>query len=548
MKKAKMRNVIAILLTVIMLLVTAACGDSKPAPDTTAPPQGTSAEPVSAFGEGKIVDKKITLKVMQSSYESKQIDKENTMWFYDELEKKTNIHIIWDYVIESDWNTRLNLMFSSGDYPDVIARGKLDVEEYGVSQGILVPLDEYIPKYMPNYYSRLHLNDAGKSIPASDGKSYYIGHLIAQNVNHIGNHYINKAWLDKLGLQIPKTIDELTDVLRAFRDNDPNGNNQKDEIPFTASDLTNSTQGVYTHFASFGVPLNDELYVNIDKNDKVVFSGFMPGFRAACEWLNMCYNEELLDPASITQDVSTWGAKVNDGKAGYTTYLRRLNSMWNQYAIDSFVSIIPPASSYGVQVSAILEVPEIGAALTIANKYIPETLQWIDAQLETETMMVAYNGPIKEDGPIEPTMFINDKGKYEVKYVPADNALYDYCPVLGGQFFAPGDYYFEIYEMAPHRVERFETSKAYREAGVLEPKSFYYLTKLSKMSNEDALEAGQLYIEIQKFMKESIANFITKGVTDESWNKFLETAKNIKVERYVELYQGAYDNYLTSSK
>lgn len=40
------------------------------------------------------------------------------------------------------------------------------------------------------------------------------------------------------------------------------------------------------------------------------------------------------------------------------------------------------------------------------------------------------------------------------------------------------------------------------------------------------------------------ANFVRNGVTDESWNSFLGQAKAIGCERYIELYQNAYDAYL----
>ena len=88
-----------------------------------------------------------------------------------------------------------------------------------MTQGLLLPLDEYLTEdIMPNYVSRLNLNNAGDSIPASDGKSYYIGYLVAQNVNHNGTWYINKTLLDELGLAVPTTIDEYTEVMRAFKE------------------------------------------------------------------------------------------------------------------------------------------------------------------------------------------------------------------------------------------------------------------------------------------------------------------------------------------
>lgn len=541
-----MKKALIVLLIAVMVL-SAACtpviqpsgdgkeGDGAPA---TAPAQSK---------DGKISDKKITLRAFQYVLENQQVDFDN-MWFYKELEEKTNIHIEWELVKDGDWNTKLNLMFASGEWPDMILRGDIDIEEYGVNQKILVPLDDYIEQYMPNYHSRLYLNDANVSIPASDGKMYYIGNLTAQNINHESHWFINKTWLDKLNLEIPKTVDELTNVLRAFRDNDMNGNGEKDEIPMSAGGLTNHIQGVYTYFSQFGVPLQYFVYGCIDDNNKVVFPGYMPGFRDACEWLNLCYKEGLLDPEAITQDSNVWGTKMNAGRVGYTTYLRLINTALTPDTAANYVSILPPASKHGAKVARILEVPSIGAALTVANKHIPETLMWLDAQLETETMMVSYNGPLREGGPIEPTMKINDAGKYEILYVPENNELYNYVPVYHAQFFAPGDYYFKIYEMPPHRVERFEYSKEYEAAGVLEKNSYVYLQRLVKIPNDESIEISRLYNEIDKFMQESITNFITNGVTDSGWQEFLNTAKAVDVDRYIEIYQKAYDNYLLANK
>ena len=545
----KKKRMSAVILAVLLAASTVGCSTQEQQPSSSAAEEPSSSQTESSsdntqVGTGFISPEKVTLRAFEYDLDNQAIDFPN-LWYYQQLEEETNIHIEWETVKGVDWDTKINLMFASGDYPDMILRGgTVDIEEYGVSQGIIIPLDDYIEENMPNYYSRLYMNDADKSMYASDGKMYWIGNLIAQNVNHTGHDYINKTWLDKLGLEIPETVDELTDVLRAFRDGDPNGNGVQDELPLSGGDLVNETQGVYTHFAKFGVPLFYETYATVDENDKVQFHGYYPGFRAACEWLHTLYTEGLMDPESITQDSNVWATKVNAGNVGYTTYLRLQNTALTAETIENYVPILPPASEYGVQVPRLLEVPEFGAALTIANEHIPETLQWLDRQMETEHMMVAYNGPINEGGPIEPTMKINDEGKYEILYVPENNELYNIVPVWHAQFFAPGDYYFDIYEMPPHRVERFNTSKDYEEAGVLEPKSYDYLNKVVKPDTDSALEIRRLYIEIDKFMRENISNFITNGVTDDSWEDFLNNCENIGVNEYVSLYQTAYDEYL----
>jgi len=481
---------------------------------------------------GALGEEKVELTAFQYALENQNTDF-NNLWFFDELEAKTNTHVTFDMVKDADWATSSNLMFAVPDkMPDMILRHAVDVEEYGVTQGLLLPLDEYLTEdIMPNYVSRLNINHAGDSIPASDGHTYYIGFLMAQNVNHTGTWYVNQKELDKLGLKVPTTIDEVTDMLRAMK---------ADGItwPFSASYTQFGPETIWNQFASFGVPENTYYYF-IDENDQVQFTCAQDGWRACVEWLHALYEEGLMDPESLTQDSNLWANKVNNGEVGYFCYLRLINTAIKAENIENFKSILPPvADGYKAAVSQILEVPEAGAYLTKNCKDPVAALRWIDAQLETETMMVSLNGKVGEQ------IVLNDEGKYEVIDIPADNGLYQFVPVTMGQFFAPGDYYTSIYQMAPHRVERYEDSKTYEAAGVLEYKSFQYLRDLSKMSNEDATEAADIYNDLQKLVEESFSNFVRNGVTDESWNDFQAQAKGIGVDRYIELYQNAYNEYL----
>ena len=132
--------------------------------------------------------------------------------------------------------------------------------------------------------------------------------------------------------------------------------------------------------------------------------------------------------------------------------------------------------------------------------------------------------------------------------IPADNGLYSFVPVTMGQFFAPGDYYASIYQMAPHRVERLEDSEMYEAAGVLEYKSFQYLRDVIKLSSEDAVEADDLRKELQKYIEEAVVDFIRNGVSDEKWEAFLDTVHAIGSAHYIQMYQDAYDAYMAGNR
>ena len=126
-------------------------------------------------------------------------------------------------------------MFVSDDYPDIIIAPmcNVDDEEYGVTQGLLIPLEDKIAENMPNYTTRIAGEDADPTsgLVATDGHTYSIGYMVGQNINTNQHFFINQTWLDALGLETPTTLDELTEVLYAFKTQDPNGNGEADEVP-----------------------------------------------------------------------------------------------------------------------------------------------------------------------------------------------------------------------------------------------------------------------------------------------------------------------------
>ena len=157
------KNVFFLLLLLLLLLTLSGCGDSI-APET----------------------EKVSLTALQYELENQTLDFDN-MWFFQQIEEQTGVHVDFDVVKHSDWTNRVNLMFASGRYHDLILRGSLDVEDYGVTQHVILPLDDYLEEYMPTYFSRLPIDNAGCTLPSSDGKMYYVGFLLSQGINTNAN-------------------------------------------------------------------------------------------------------------------------------------------------------------------------------------------------------------------------------------------------------------------------------------------------------------------------------------------------------------------------
>lgn len=159
------------------------------------------------------------------------------MWLVRRFRDLMNIDVEYDLVEKSAFNERKALVLASGDYPDIFFGGITAEDEimYG-GQGIFVDLSEMIEKYAPNFTALMEeYPDIRASITTEDGKIYSMPVIYTAARDRIAaTGWINTGWLKRVGKEMPTTLDELYEVLCAFRDEDANGNGDpKDEIPVT---------------------------------------------------------------------------------------------------------------------------------------------------------------------------------------------------------------------------------------------------------------------------------------------------------------------------
>ncbi len=461
----------------------------------------------------------------------------SSMWYYNQIEQQTGVHVDFTEIKDSEWSSSVSLAFARGKMPDMILRGSLDVEEYGVTQHLLVPLDEYMAKgSLPNYTERMDQAGLREQLTASDGHIYQLGFLISQGVNTNGHFFINKTWLDRIGLKVPETVDELTEVLRRFRKEDFNGNGIQDEIPleFTFDD---NTTGIYNLFSFFGLPMNEN-YVYVDQTGKVHFAPEEESFFETLSWLHQLYLEELLDIDFISQGSAIWAEKVNEGNTGMFSYWRLQNTALNPKIAANY-EVMLPVHAEGRQacLPRNMDIIEFGAALTTDNRDVESSLRWLDAQFETENMLISQNGAVGD------TLLKREDGLYEVKYVPPDNELYQSVPVICGQFFAPAEYYASVYVPAVHRQEKAAYCELYENAKVLEPVSWKLLTTVAPKTTAQSSAVQRLTAKLKSTVDAEIVAMVTQGVTDEARKAFIQQLRENGSEEYIRVYQQVYDHW-----
>lgn len=151
-----------------------------------------------------------------------------TNQFFTRMEERTRISFTFQqYTNREKWQQAKDSMFQTGELPDVLFKAALTTDELirYTDSGQLIDLLPLLAENAPNLWALLENNpDWLKAITLPNGK---VGALPAiQSASTQDALWINKAWLDKLGLEAPTDMASLREVLNAFLTRDPNGNGQ----------------------------------------------------------------------------------------------------------------------------------------------------------------------------------------------------------------------------------------------------------------------------------------------------------------------------------
>ena len=230
--------------------------------------------------------------------------------FPDEAAAAAGIKVNWDTIVNADWSDKKAIYLAGGDLPDAFM-GSICFSESDImtNQGTFIALDDYIDQYMPNFKKIYDSDPTMKALAtAADGHIYGLPSKKPCRPTIANQMFINKTWLDNLGLEVPQTYQEFEEVLKAFKEKDANGNGDpNDEIPYGRG----MADSVMFFCLPFGTTLGaDGTYQMTLKDGEPVFLPTSDEYKAGIEWMNQCYQEGLIDPEIFTEDDSMRDAKL----------------------------------------------------------------------------------------------------------------------------------------------------------------------------------------------------------------------------------------------
>lgn len=221
-------------------------------------------------------------------------------------EKEAGVKIKFKTVTSLEWPDKKGVLLGGGDLPDAfIGNTALNDADIANNEDALIPLEKYIDKdTMPNLTKIMKKDPKMRAIVTNaDGHIYSLPSRMSGRPK-VGNQlFINKVWMDKLGLKMPTTYQEFEDVVLKMVNGDPNGNGKKDEIG-----LEGYTDSVILPFGIVNSSNSTNTWMNYD-GKKISYLPTTQRYKKAIEEMHSFFVKGGIDPELFTQDFTTLMAK-----------------------------------------------------------------------------------------------------------------------------------------------------------------------------------------------------------------------------------------------
>jgi putative aldouronate transport system substrate-binding protein len=276
------------------------------------------------------------------------------------VEDKLGIKLIYDWIVPTEqFNTKYNLTIASGTLPDLMPMKILQFQELSKAD-VLQDMSPYLDQYASPTLKMLYEWDENftRNAVTIEGKLLSVP-ITGTSPDNSPILWIRKDWLNKVGLNPPKTMDELVNVARAFTKNDPDGNGKNDTYGLA---MNKTLGGGLADINGFLNGYGAYFDIWIKKGNDLAYGSIQPEARAALSTLQKMYAEGLIDPEFSVKDPVKAGEMVVSGKVGmlygrtWACYvnikensLKDVNAEWLPYAAPGLTS-----SPANVQASASL--------------------------------------------------------------------------------------------------------------------------------------------------------------------------------------------------
>ena len=480
----------------------------------------------------------------------------------ENFKNELGINLTCNFYNAEDWQTQLTLMIASDELTDIegnAGMNMLDANEWG-AEGYLVNFNDY-RDMTPNMNKYLEQYPAAEAyMTAPDGGIYTIPKISLDETDRFSRTFINKKWLANVGMEVPKTMDELYEVLKAFKEQDANGNGDpNDEIPFLYASGYEAVERVL--MSAYGIHTSEINYIlQADENGKVYLANTTDAYKEYMKWMARAYSEGLIEQEAFVVEATTISDRAGKDQYGFygcgsAPYVVAIQDI--SYDAENFVGVAALTSELNETPTAgrASVVQEAGrVAISATSPYKEALVRMVDYMYTDEGELA---GTFGKDGQTfdwqhndildvdVPKMRVFDdcasgeETRYKYGTLNGTVALIEWNNDRRALFTAPiedvqSDEILNEYGWAAL------VALAVREDGIQQVDCF---PKLSYTA-EEANERATLRADLENYLRQAKAQFMTGEIdVEEGWDNFVNTVNGMGLERLIEIEQAAYDRY-----
>lgn len=484
-------------------------------------------------------------------------DLETMQWLAD-LEEECGVEIEWQQ-ISADWDQKKSAMFASGEIPDILIGATTDAD-YVQFNGLFEDMTGLIDEYAPNIKAMFEEVPGTKVMATTlEGKIFNIPSYKSIWPMTVGTTFINKQWLDNLGLEVPTTWEELENVLVAFKEQDANGNGDpNDEIPM---DFNGGFEGGFSALHLIG---STGLQASADVDGYFVEDGQVsnyyidPRFKDVMKFVQGLWAKGLINEEAITQDYSKFQSLARGegdlAKVGFTwgweSGDRFGATLWEQYVSVPAIKATADTEACYAYDGYVQNYVSNRVAMSALCENKEAAMRFIDGFYGKEvSMQVLFGGMNEVDG----CMQDNGDGSYKV-LPPTDTAVDPGTWKWTNTFADNGSFYIRDglnLELGVDMARVLEEKSVYTDLlSAIDLDNDVLPSIFMKYTSDDTNTLAMNQANIDNIVDQTWSAWMTDASRDidAEWDAYVESVKAAGMVQNLEIRQAAYEAYKESVK
>ncbi|UUZ80168.1 extracellular solute-binding protein [Paenibacillus sp. P26] len=479
------------------------------------------------------------------------------MEWLKKAEEDAGVEIKWQE-ITADWGQKKGTLLASGDVPDLFVGPNVITDaDFAQFQGLFQDLTDLVKKDAPNVQMMFNDKPETKVIATQpDGKIYGLPKYQRFWPASATRQFINKKWLDNLGLKMPTTWDELYDVLVAFKEKDANGNGDpNDEIPM---DWPGGIGGYFNPavlLGSEGITLSDGSPQGYYVEDGKVKNFLIDDrFKNLVVFLNKCYAAGLINPEVFTHDYTKYQSIArgtgDTAKVGFT---------WGWVASDRFGDQLAPQY---VSMSPLKMSANSNSKVTWSYDYnslnFGSNMVVMSAKTKNKDAAMKFINQLYDPkvsmqvlfGSLGPNIKDNGDGSYSV-LPPADSKMDPGTWKWTSTMADNGPMYIADslkLNLGKDMSEVLTQSESLKSALNVNTQKDVFPGLFIKYSTADNNTLSLNNTNLMNLANPKFAQWVTKGGVEAGWDAYVKECQKAGLQQNLDIMQKYYDSFMSKNK